>query len=64
MCMRSADLLKYLIWDNLALKRVKLLSLLMYDTINHNVPKFLGVLFSYDLYKVTRANHSYKRKRS
>ena len=43
---RSADLLKYLNWDNLALKRDKHLSLLMYDTINHNVPKYLSDLFS------------------
>ena len=43
---RSADLLKYLNWDNLALKRNKHLSLLMYDTINHNVPKYLSDLFS------------------
>ena len=43
---RSADLLKYLNWDNLALKRDKHLSLLMYGTINHNVPKYLSDLFS------------------
>ena len=43
---RSADLLKYLKWDNLALKRDKHLSLLVYDTINHNVPKYLSDIFS------------------
>ena len=43
---RPADLLKYLNWDNLALKRDKHLSLLMYGTINHNVPKYLSDLFS------------------
>ena len=43
---RSADLLKYLYWYNLALKRDKHLSLLMYDTINHNVPKYLSDVFS------------------
>ena len=42
---RSADLLKYLNWDNLALKRDKQLNLLMYDTFNHNVPEYLSDLF-------------------
>ena len=44
--MRSADLLNYLNWDNLALRRDKRLSILMYDTINNNVPKYFSDLFS------------------
>ena len=42
---RSKDLLEYLNWDNLALRRDKRLSTLMFDTINYNVPKYLSELF-------------------
>ena len=43
---RSADILEHLNWDNLALRRDKRLSILMYDTINCRVPKYLSDLFS------------------
>ena len=42
---RSADIPKQLNWEELALRRDKHLSLLMYDTINHKVPKYLSDLF-------------------
>ena len=42
---RSADILKQLNWEELALRRDKHLSLLMYNTINHKVPKYLSDLF-------------------
>ena len=42
---RSEDLLEFLNWDNLALRRNKRLCLLMYDTIHRNVPQYLSDLF-------------------
>ena len=42
---RSADILKSLRWDNLALRREKHLALMMYDTINGSGPENLSKLF-------------------
>ena len=43
---RSADLLKFLVWDNLAIRRDQLLCLLMHDVIIKNVPAlYLSELF-------------------
>ena len=43
---RSSEILKQLNWDDLATRRDKHLSLLMYDTINRRTPKYLSDLFS------------------
>lgn len=42
---RSADILKQLGWETLVSRREKHLSLLMYDTVNKNVPTYLSDLF-------------------
>ena len=44
--MRSAQIRKQLNWEELASRRQMHLSLLMYDTVNRNVPSYLSDLFS------------------
>ena len=44
--MRSAQTRKQLNWEELASWRQMHLSLLMYDTVNRNVPTYLSDLFS------------------
>ena len=43
---RSAQIRKQLNWEELASRRQMYLSLLMYDTVNRNVPNYLSDLFS------------------
>ena len=43
---RSAQIRKQLNWEELASRRQRHLSLLMYDTVNGNVPSYLSDLFS------------------
>lgn len=42
---RSVDLLKFLVWDNLAMRRDQQLCLLMHDVTIKNVPEYLSELF-------------------
>ena len=44
----SAQIRKQLNWEDLASRRQKHLSLLMYDAINKNVPSYISDLFSND----------------
>ena len=41
---RSADILNELNWDNLASRREKILSMLIYDAVHHNVPEYISEL--------------------
>ena len=43
---RSAQIRKQLNWEELASRRQRHLSLLMYDTVNGNIPSYLSDLFS------------------
>ena len=43
---RSAQIRKQLNWEELVSRRQRLLSLLMYDTVNGNIPSYLSDLFS------------------
>ena len=54
---RSAKIRKQLDWEDLASRRQKHLSLLMYDAINKNVPSYISSLFSNDC-----ENNPYKSK--
>ena len=54
---RSAQIRKQLNWENLASRRQKHLSHLIYDAINKNVPSYISDLFSNDY-----ENNSYKSK--
>ena len=54
---RSAQIRKQLNWEDLASRRQKHLSLLMYDVINKNVPSYISDLFSNDC-----ENNPYKSK--
>lgn len=42
---RSADLHKFLVWDNLAMRRDQRLCFLMHDVIIKNVPEYVSKLF-------------------
>ena len=61
--MRSAQTRKQLNWEELASRRQMHLSLLMYDTVNRNVPSYLSDLFSNacknNPYKSTLRNAEY-----
>lgn len=52
---RSANILSELKWDNLTIRRDKHLSLMVYNTLNKNVPSYLSDLFTkrseYSVYK-------------
>ena len=50
---RSEDLLEFLNWDNLALRRNKRLCCVMYDTIHRKVPQYLSDFFSHLTVKTT-----------
>jgi len=54
---RSEDLLQFLSWDNLALRRNKRLCLLMCDTINRKVSQYLS-----DLFPLTCESNPYKSR--
>ena len=54
---RSLDLLKYLKWDDLALRRNKRLSSIMFDTVNYNTPEYLR-----DLFSLNSINNPYKSR--
>ena len=49
--MRSADLLKFLGWDNLAMRRDQRLCLLTHNVIIKNVPEYLSEPLSNELRK-------------
>ena len=51
---RSSEILKSLEWDNLALRREKRLSLLMFDVVNQKAPEYLRDLF------ILSSENSYK----